>query len=150
MRSLFRIVAPVVAAVAIALGGASSTLAASPSSTAASGGGWNIDDEWCNGDQSFTICFDISGHVQLMLSGKSSGIVINQMEHADFYVEGALVASTDEFTHERFAVNANDVYTTQVVTHTRVAEGDMTCQSQLVYRIIDFDLVTDHQGGTCG
>jgi hypothetical protein len=150
MRTLIRIVAPVLAVAAIALGGASSALAASPSSTAASGGGWNIDEAWCNGDESYRICFEVSGHVQLMLSGSSSAIVINQMEHADFYVQGSLVAQTDEFAHERFAVSPNDVYTTHVVTHTRIAEGDVTCQSQLVYRIVDFDLVTDHQGGTCG
>jgi hypothetical protein len=151
MRSLIRIVGPVLAVIAIALGGASSAVAASsPSSTGAAGGGWNIDDAWCNGDESFMICFEISGHVQLMLTGKSSGIVINQQEHADFYVDGSLVAETDEFTHERFAVNANDVYTTHVVTHTRVGEGDTTCQYQVVYRIVDFDVVTDHEGGTCG
>jgi hypothetical protein len=143
-------VAPVLAVIAIALGGASSTLAAAPSSTAASGGGWNIDEAWCNGDETFMICFEVSGHVQLMLSGSTSAIVINHKEHADFYVQGSLVAATDEFAHERFAVNPNDVYTTQVVTHTRVAEGDVTCQYQLVYRIVDFDLVTDHQAGTCG
>ena len=144
MRSLVRIVAPVLAVVAIALGGASSTLAASQSP------GWSVDEAWCNGDDAFLICFEVKGRVQLMLTDNTSAVVVNVREHASFYEQGALVAETDEVTHERFAVNGSGVYTTQVVTHTRVADGDVTCQSQLVYRIVDFDLVTDHQGGTCG
>ena len=144
MRSLVRIVAPVLAVMAIALGGASSTLAASHSP------GWSVNDAWCNGDEAFLICFEVKGRVQLQLSEGSNGIVVNVREHASFYEQGVLVAETDEMTHERFAVNGSDTYTTQVVTHTRVTEGDVTCHSQLVYRIVDFDLVTDHQGGTCG
>ena len=144
MRSLLRIVAPVVAALAIALGGASSTLAASSSP------GWSVNDAWCNGTEEFMTCFEVKGRVQLTLSEGTNGIVINVREHAEHFVGGELVAVTDEVSHERFAVNGNDTYTTHVVTHTRVAEGDVTCQFQLVYRIVDFDLVTDHQAGTCG
>jgi hypothetical protein len=143
MRSLIRIVAPLLAVAAIALGGASSTLAASSSP------GWSVNEAWCNGTEAFMTCFEVKGHVQLTLSEGTNGIVINVREHAEHFAHGALVAVTDEFAHERFAVNGSGTYTTQVVTHTRVAEGDVTCQYQLVYRMVDYDLVTDHQGGTC-
>ena len=144
MRSLIRIVAPVLAVAAIALGGASSTLADSSSP------GWSVNDAWCFGTEAYTTCFEVKGRVQLTLSEGTNGIVINVREHAEHFVDGDLVAVTDELAHERFAVNGSGTYTTQVVTHTRVAEGDVTCQYQLVYRIVDYDLVTDHQGGTCG
>lgn len=144
MGTRIRILAPLLALAAIALGGASTTVAASSSP------GWSVNEAWCNGDDAFMTCFDVKGRVQLMLTERTSAVVVNVREHAAHYVTGALVAETDEVTHERFAVNGSDIYTTQVVTHTRVADGDVTCQFQVVYRIVDFDLITDHEGGTCG
>jgi hypothetical protein len=178
MRSLVRIVAPVVAAAAIALAGSSSALASSraphtwspppasapaaphtpvtgsppPASAPAAkdaSPGWAIDDAWCIGDYAFMTCFEVTGRVQFLIGEGTSGLIVNAQEHAAHYEQGVLLAETTELSHERFAVNANGTYTVHVVTHTRVDEGDVTCSFQEVFRIVDFELVTDHDAGTC-
>ena len=178
MRSLVRIVAPVVAAAAIALAGSSSALASSraphtwspPPASAPSASdtpvtwspppaaapaskdaspGWLVNDAWCNGDDAFMTCFEVTGRVQFLIGQGTSGIVINVQTDADHYEQGVLVASDTEISHERFAVNPNGTYTVNVVTHTRVTDGDGSCSFQELYRIVDFELVTSHEGGTC-
>ncbi len=171
MRSLVRIAAPVIAAVAIALGGASSALAASrapshwspppasapvhapstwiPGPAFDASPGWLVNDAWCSGDVAYMTCFEVTGRVQFLIGQGTSGIVINVQTDADHYEQGVLVASDTEISHERFAVNPNGTYTTNVVTHTRVSDGDATCSFQEVYRIVDMELVTSHEGGTC-
>jgi hypothetical protein len=94
-------------------------------------------------------CFEVTGRVQLLIGQGTSGIVINVQTDAAHYEQGVLVAEDTEVSHERFAVNGNDTYTVHVVTHTRVSDGDVTCSYQEVFRIVDFDLVTDHEAGTC-
>jgi hypothetical protein len=208
MRSLVRIVAPVIAAVAIVLAGSSSALASSkaprtwspppassvlaskaprtwapppasapmrgpvtgspppvsapvarpprtwapPPATSPIGDaspGWVLDDAWCNGDAAFTTCFEVKGRVQFLLGERGSGLLVNARESAFHYVDGVLVASDTEFMHERLADSGNGTYTVHVVTHTRVNDGDVTCSYQEIFRIVDFELVTDHEGGTC-
>ena len=178
MRSLVRIVAPVVAAAAIALAGSSSALASSraphtwspppasapaashtpvtwsppPASAPASkdaSPGWNVNDAWCTGDFAFMTCFEVTGRVQMILSEGSNAIVVNVQTHATHYESGVAVAEDTELSHERFAVNGNDTYTVQVVTHTRVSDADGSCSFQEVFRIVDFELVTDHEAGAC-
>jgi hypothetical protein len=177
MRSLVRIAAPVVAAVAIALGGASSALAASrapshwspppasapvakapvtwsppPASAPAlkdASPGWSVNDAWCNGDDAFMTCFVVTGRVQFLIGAGTSGIVINVRTDATHYEQGVLVSADTELSHERFAETAAGVYTVHVVTHTRVIDGDGSCSFQEVFRIVDFEVVTDHDAGTC-
>ena len=177
MRSLVRIVAPVLASVAIVLAGSSSALAASrapshwspppatapvakapvtwspppasaPSSKDASPG-WSVNDAWCNGDDAYMTCFEVTGRVQLLIGAGTSGIIVNVQTEATRYEGGVLVAADTEVSHERFAVNGNDTYTVHVVTHTRVADADGSCSFQEVFRIVDFQLVTEHEAGTC-
>ena len=176
MRSLLRIVAPVLAALAIALGGTTSALAASkapatwspppasaPSKAPATWSpppasaplsrdaspGWLIDEAWCSGDEASMTCFEAKGRVQLQETDKARAIVVNMQQYAAHYEQGVLVAEDTEFTHERFAVSGNDTYTVHAVTHLRVNDGDLTCSFQEVFRIVEFEVVSSHEGGTC-
>src|SRR6476659_3826515 len=104
MRSLVRIVAPVLAAMALVLAGSSSALPSSktprtwtpaPASapvTRDSSPGWAVDDAWCNGDAAFMTCFVIRGRVQYALTDHNSSIVINTRQTASHYEAGVLVA----------------------------------------------------------
>ena len=192
MRSLFRIVAPVIAALAIALGGASSALASSkapvtwspPAASAPSKApvvwapppvsarvkapvvwapppvssplsrdmspGWLIDEAWCTGNEAAMTCFEAKGRVQLQETDMARAIVVNMRQYAAHYEQGVLVAEDTVFTHERFAMSGNETYTTHSVTHLRVNDGDVTCSFQEVFRIVDSEVVSFHEGGTCG
>jgi hypothetical protein len=178
MRSLVRIVAPVLAAVAIVLAGSSSALASSkaprtwspPPASAVlvakaprtwapppasaplvrdSSPGWAVDDAWCNGDAAFMTCFEVKGRVQYALTDRTSSIVINVQQTASHYEAGVLVAEDTEVSHLRFADSGNGTFTTHSVTHLRINDGDVTCSFQETFRIVNGELQTSHDAGTC-
>jgi hypothetical protein len=144
MRSLFRSVVPVAAAVLITLAGASSAMAASPV-------GYRVafDEAWCNGDIAFTTCFEQRGEFSLVDNGRTSSVVITQRLHAVHYEQGVQVAEDTEVSSERFAERADGTYTIHEVVHTTVRDGDFKCSFGSVFRMVDFTLQIDHEEASC-
>ena len=161
MRPLVRIVAPVLSSVAIVLAGSSSALASSkaprtwappPAAAPMTGNaspGWAVDDAWCNGDAAFMTCFVIRGRVQYALTDHNSGIVINTRQTASHYEAGVLVSEDTEVSHLRFADSGNGTFTTHSVIHMRSNGGDVTCSFQETFRVVNGELQTSHDSGTC-
>lgn len=156
MRSLVRIAAPVLAAVAIVLGGSSSALAASrnpavwaPPPASAPSSSWDLDAAWCFDDVVLQYCFDISGKAQFLDTATRSSVVTNQRFHTVVFQGGVQVAESTVVSHDLFSTNADGEYTQQVVEHTRSVYGDETCSIQIVWRQADFRLVVDHWSGGC-
>jgi hypothetical protein len=144
MRSLFRSVIPVAAAVLIALAGASSAMAASPV-------GYRVafDDAWCNGDVDFTTCFEQRGQFSVVDNGNTSSVVITQRLHAVHYEQGIQVAEDTEVSSERFAERADGTYVVHEVVHTTVRDGEFTCSFGSVFRMVDFTVQVDHDEASC-
>ena len=144
MRSLFRIVAPLVAATAIALGGASSALAASPVSSS-----MPIDASWCFDDGARDYCFDVTGHAQFVTNKAKESVVSTTRFHTTFYENGAYLGESVVTSLDRFVLGADGSYTQQTVWHTKSASGDEGCSMQVVWRASDFAVVVDHWSGGC-
>jgi hypothetical protein len=144
MRSLLRSVVPVAAAVLIALAGASSAMAASPV-------GYRVafDESWCNGDATFTTCFEQRGQFSVVDNGRTSSVVITQRLHAVHYEQGVSVAEDTEVSSLRFAERADGTYVTHEVVQTRVRDGEFRCSFGSVFRMVDFTVQVDHEEASC-
>jgi hypothetical protein len=144
MRSLVRSVAPVAAALLIALAGASSTMAASATTYRVP-----FDEAWCSGDADFMTCFERRGQFQLVDNGRTSSVVITQRLHAVHYEQGVQVAEDTEVSSIRFAERADGTYVTHEVVNTRVRDGEFKCSFGSVFTIVDFEVSVDHEHASC-
>jgi len=146
MRSLIRIVAPLVTVLAIALGGASSALAGSPNSSSSS---WDLDAAWCHDDVVLVYCFDVSGKAQFVVNDRKESVVTNQRFHTVIYKDGVQVGESTEVSLDKFSIRPDGTYVQQEVVHTKSVYGDETCSIQIVWRQADFETVVDHWSGGC-
>ena len=146
MRSLIRLVAPVVATLAIALAGASSALAASPNGSSYS---WDLDAAWCHDDVVLVYCFDVSGKAQFVVNSRKESVVTNERFHTVIYKDGVQVGESTEVSLDKFSIRPDGTYVQQEVVHTRSVYGDEVCSIQIVWRQADFETVVDHWSGGC-
>ncbi|HET7829811.1 MAG TPA: hypothetical protein VFL03_09625 [Candidatus Limnocylindrales bacterium] len=144
MRSLVRAVAPVAAALLIALVGASSTMAASPTNYRVA-----FDEAWCNGDSDYMTCFEQRGQFHVVDNGNTSSVLITQRVHAVHYEQGVQVAEDTEVSSIRFAERADGTYVTHEVVNTRVRDGEFKCSFGSVFTIVDFEVSVDHEHASC-
>jgi hypothetical protein len=144
MRSLIRIVAPLLAVAAIALGGASSALAASPVTYSLP-----IDEAWCFDDGARDYCFEVTGHAQFVTTGSKESVVATTRFHTTFYEQDAYVGESVVTSLDRFVLAADGSYTQQTVWHTKSALGDEVCSMQVVWMAAEFETVVDHWSGGC-
>jgi len=142
MRSLFRLVAPVAAAFAIALAGASSALAAPASVTILP-----LDDDWCFTSQygGPTYCFDVEGQATIVENEAGSKLTVNQRLDTTVIENGVVVSEISEVSLLHSGYRADGSGATQEVLHTRVTWGGETCTFATVLRIADFEVVVDHE-----
>jgi hypothetical protein len=146
MRSLIRIVAPLVAVLAIALGGASSALAASPSGSSYS---WDLDASWCHDDVVLVYCFDVSGKAQFVANDRRESVVTTQRFQTTIYKDGVQVGESTEVSLDKFSIRPDGTYVQQEVVHTTSVYGDEVCSIQIVWRQAAFETVVDHWSGGC-
>ena len=146
MRSLIRLVMPVVATFAIALAGASSALAASPNGSSYS---WDLDAAWCHDDVVLVYCFDVSGKAQFVVNGHKESVVTNERFHTVIYKDGVQVGESTEVSLDKFSIRADGTYVQQEVVHTTSVYGDEVCSIQIVWRQADFETVVDPWSGGC-
>jgi hypothetical protein len=147
MRTLIRTVAPVLAALAIALGGASTTLA--QSGNAAIPSSWDLDAEWCFDDVVLQYCFEVDGKAQFVDTQDRSSVKTTHRMHTVISDGDVVVGESTVITNDRFVFGADGTYTQQMVQHTRSSYGDEVCQIAIVWRQADFETVVDHWSGGC-
>ena len=146
MRSLVRIVAPIAAAFAIAVGGASAAVAASPNGSSYS---WDLDAEWCHDDVVLVYCFDVSGKAQFVVNDRKESVVANERFHTVIYGNGVKVGESTEISLDKFSIRPDGTYVQQEVVHTKSVYGDESCSIQIVWRQAAFETVVDHWSGGC-
>jgi len=115
VRSLVRIVAPVLAVAALVLGGSSSALAAS--GNAASAYSWNLDAAWCFDDLVQQYCFDISGQAHFVDKGDRGSVVTNERFRTVVLKDGVKVGESTQVSMDRFVIRADGTYVQQTVQH---------------------------------
>lgn len=144
MRPLFRSVAPIVAAVALALAGASSALAADPNAAGVTI--LPIDDEWCFTSQygGPTYCFDVDGQATIVDNGQGSKLTVNQRVGTTVIENGVVVAEVAEVSLLHSTYDADGDGAVQEVVHSRASWDGQTCVFGSVLRIADFEVVVDH------
>jgi hypothetical protein len=148
MPRLVRFVAPVLAAVAIALAGGTSVLAASGS--AADVQRQDLHTSWCFDDSpAFLYCFDMEGTAHYVDNTAGSAVTVNERLHTVVYMDGVKVAEVSEVSLLRSTYQADGTMATQEVSHTKSAYGDRTCRITIVWRQVDFEPVVDHWSGGC-
>jgi hypothetical protein len=153
MPRFVRIVAPVIAAAAIALGGASSALAAPGSAASGSAARpvtWDLDAEWCFDDSpGYVYCFEVDGTARFHDTRAGSSVTVNERFHTDFYKYGVLVGESTEVSLLRSTYRADGTVTTQEVSHLKGSLGGETCNITIVWRQADYEVVVDHWSGGC-
>ncbi|MEW6224591.1 MAG: hypothetical protein AB1627_08160 [Chloroflexota bacterium] len=144
MRPLFRTVAPVIAALAISLAGASSALAGS--SNAAGVTTLPLDDAWCFTSQygGPTYCFDVDGQATIVANGQGSKLTVNERIRTTVIEDGVVVAEVTEVSLLHSTYDEDGDGAVQEVVHSRASWGSQTCVFGTVLRIADFEVVVDH------
>ena len=144
MRKLFRIVAPVLAAAAIALGSGSTALAgATPQNL-------SLVNSWCFQDSTTTYCFDVTGHVLFLDNKAGSSLTIQETTITKVYESGVYQGESKSVEQFRgvFANDGTTVLSSRIHTHSRVGEED--CVYKMVLKIVDYELAVLHTQSTCG
>ena len=144
MRTLFRLVAPVLAATAIVLTGASSTLAAASVSSA------SLDADWCFQDGSIEYCFDVDGSVHYLDNQAGSTVNLHSITRTTVYESGRYAGESKSVDSFRGVFEADGTVVMHSMIHTRSTVGDESCTYHLVLRLADYEAVVDHVTSTCG
>ena len=119
MRRLFHVVAPVVAAAALALAGASSVFAAGQASSA------SLDANFCTAAGATTFCYDINGSIHFVDATARS----TQVGRGVFRADGTVVIDT--------------------IINTRSSLGAEPCTNRLLLRLVDYEAVVFRSENTC-
>ena len=143
MRSLFRFLAPVLAATAIALTGTASVLAAaSPSST-------SLDASWCYQSGTTEYCYDIDGAIQYHDTNAGSSVMVHTTTRTTVFESGQFAGETKSVSMSRETVREDGTVVIQTVTNTRSTVGDEPCTYRLVLRLVDYEAAVVHTTSTC-
>ena len=107
MRSLFRFVAPVIAAGAIVLAGSTAALAATSKTD-------SLDANWCFDDVVVLYCFDVTGTVKYVDGKAGSSVTVHQRTVTTYY-EGGVYAGESRSVEMLRGVFQNDGTVTMTV-----------------------------------
>jgi hypothetical protein len=142
MRRFFLSFAPVVAAAALVLGGASSALAASPSST-------SLDASFCYPSGASTFCYDIDGAIHYVDSAAGSAYTLEQRVRTTRFENGIAVGSAFSVQKSRGVFRTDGTVVIDTVTHTHSTLDGEPCSYRLVLRLVDYEAVVDHEVNGC-
>lgn len=143
MRSLFRFLAPVLAATAIALTGTASVLAAaSPSST-------SLDATWCYQTGPTEYCYEFDGAVHYLDTRAGSTVMVHLTTRTTVFESGQYVGETRSTSMTREVVQEDGTVVIQTVTNTRSTAGDEPCTYRLVLRLVDYEATVFNTTSTC-
>ena len=144
MRTLFRLVAPVLAAAAIALGSGSAALAAaSPSSE-------SLDANWCFQDVTALYCFDVTGHATTSTTRPAASLTLQQTTVTTVYEAGVGRRSRARASSS-FAVSSPRTARPSCRPGSTRARGSARsdCVYHMVLKIVDYEVTVDHTTSTC-
>jgi hypothetical protein len=144
MRKLFRIVTPILAAAAIALGSGSAALAAAAPRNV------SLDDAWCFQDVTITYCFDVTGHALFLDNKPGESVTINETTRTTVYESGVYAGESKSTTNDRFVFQDDGTVVMKTTVHTRSRIGDEDCTYHMVLRLADFEATVYHVNSTCG
>ena len=153
MRILLRSLVATAFVLAVAIGGASSTLAATPGSSenanGAQTGGDTISGSGCFDDVDFVYCTDIRGHIHLTSTpGAKDLSTLDIVEDVTvFDADGNLVSSWKTVSHAKGWFGADEAKTFEV-SHTNVKDENH-CTFTEFLRVVDYEVVLEKVTGPC-
>lgn len=150
MRHIARLLAPILAATALALTLGAPVLAAPGAS--ASPSVVDLSAEWCfqDGAGGYQYCFDVDGRAVFLDNQAGSSVTITARDRTVVTKDGVLVGESTENHLIRGVYQADGTVTTQDVVIARSEFHGERCTYQAVFRIADYQLVVDNAHFHCG
>jgi hypothetical protein len=143
MRRLFHAFAPVVAAAALALAGASSALAAGETSSA------SIDANFCYPTGTTTFCYDIDGSIHFVDTTAGSSYTLHEIVRTTKFENGVEIGSSMGTQVGRGFFQADGTVVINTIINTRSSLNDEPCTYRLVMRLVDYEAVVFQSVNTC-
>jgi len=143
MRRLFHAFAPVVAAAALALAGASSVLAADAASSA------SLDANFCYPNGTTTFCYDIDGSIHYVDATAGSSYTLHEIVRTTKFENGVEAGSTMSTQVGRGFFQADGTVVINTIINTRSSLDDEPCTYRLVIRLVDYEAVVFQSVNTC-
>jgi hypothetical protein len=143
MRRFLLSFAPVVAAAALVLGGASSALAAGSASSA------SLDTSFCYPSGTSTFCYDIDGSIHFVDSNAGSSYTLEKQVRTTKLENGIVVGSAFSAQVGRGTFQADGTVVIDTITNTRSTLDGEPCSYRLVLRLVDYEAIVDHEVNGC-
>ena len=143
MRRLFHAFAPVVAAAALALAGASSTLAAGAASSA------SLDANFCYPSGATTFCYDIDGSIHYVDATAGSSYTLQEIVRTTKFENGVETGSARSTQVGRGFFQADGTVVISTIINTRSSLNDDPCTYRLIARLVDYEAVVIQGVNTC-
>ena len=144
MRTLFRLVAPVAAAVMIVLAGSSTAFAARSSDT------YSLDAAWCFDDAGTLYCYDIQGEIRANDTSAGSLVTVHTITRTTVTEGGVVVGESKSVAMEVERVQRDGTVVIQSGIHTRAVNDDQACNYRLVIRLVDYTATVINESWSCG
>ena len=143
MRHLIRLVAPAVAAVALALVGSSAAFAAATPSSV------SIDADFCIPSGATRTCYDIDGTMYFLDTTAGSSVLVHKITRTTKYVNDEVTGEAHSVSTLRTAFASDGTVVIQSVVNTQSDLGDEPCTYRMVLRLVDYETVVYEGTGTC-
>ena len=143
MRRLFRALAPVIAAAALALAGASSVLAAGAASSA------SLDRDFCYPSGATTLCYDIDGSIHYVDNAAGSSYTLHSIVRTTKFENGVEVGRAMSTQVGRGIFQSDGTVVISTITNTRSSLDGEPCTYRLIARLVDYEAVVFHSANTC-
>jgi hypothetical protein len=143
MRRLLQLLAPALAAGALALTMASSALAAGAASSA------SLDDNFCYPSGAATLCYDINGAIHNVYTKAGSAYTLEETVRTTKVENGVVVGSSFSTQVGRGVFQADGTVVIDTIVNTRSTLNAEPCSYRLVIRLVDYEAVVYHNLNTC-
>ena len=143
MRRLFHAFAPVVAAAALVLAGASSVFAAGQASSA------SLDANFCTPPGATTFCYDINGSIHFVDSTAGSSYTLEKIVRTTKFENGVETGSARSTQVGRGFFQADGTVVISTIINTRSSLNDDPCTYRLIARLVDYEAVVIQGVNTC-
>ena len=144
MRTLFRLIAPVAAAVMIVLAGSSTAFAASPT------GSYSLDNAFCFDDAGTLYCYDITGEIRFTDTSAGSLVTLHKMTRTTVTEGGVVVGESQSVSMGVERVQSDGTVVIQSGIHTHSVTDDQLCTYRLVIRLVDYEAQVVNESWSCG
>ena len=143
MRRLLQLLAPALAATALALTMASSALAAGAASSA------SLDANFCYPTGAATFCYDIDGAIHYVDTNAGSAYTLEETVRTTKFENGVEVGSSFSTQVGRGVFEADGTVVINTIVNTRSTLNAEPCSYRLVIRLVDYEAVVFHSVNNC-